>query len=374
MYLKLLDIDAFITKNNIGETSSSKLYSAKNKINPQGLFSEEIFGRLGSRQRRMTFGYVSLKCKIIHPEVYPIITSINTDLTKLILNKAKYIIDDKGLLIANDLGESGINFFITNFDKISFKNLKTEKPEQAVFITKNAKKVFIDKLLLLPAGIRDIQISKTTEKITVQFSDITSLYEKLLRQTAAMTDDLTALPLEYKITIIENIQRACLDINDWIKSRIEGKTGIIRGGLLRKSTDYSGRLVISPDPNLPLGSVGIPWQIVLKLHEPFTMHEIIYKNPKCLDLIKAELGIDHIDTVILKRFITRVNNEPDQINFQLKLELIEVAKTIIKDRVIGYKRDPVEDRNSWGAYYVRVDDTGHTLKINPYDCTRHGGD
>jgi DNA-directed RNA polymerase beta' subunit len=39
-----------------------------------------------------------------------------------------------------------------------------------------------------------------------------------------------------------------------------------------------------------------------------------------------------------------------------------------------YKRDPTESRDTWISSYVRVDDTGYTLKLNPLDLNKNTGD
>ena len=46
-----------------------------------------------------------------------------------------------------------------------------------------------------------------------------------------------------------------------IKERIEGKEGRIRKNLAGKRVNYSSRTVISPDPNLKLNEVGVPYEV-----------------------------------------------------------------------------------------------------------------
>lgn len=43
-----------------------------------------------------------------------------------------------------------------------------------------------------------------------------------------------------------------------LAQRLKGKQGRFRGNLSGKRVDFSGRTVISPDPNLPLHAVGVP--------------------------------------------------------------------------------------------------------------------
>jgi len=50
--------------------------------------------------------------------------------------------------------------------------------------------------------------------------------------------------------------------------RLKGKEGRFRGSLSGKRVDFSSRTVISPDPNLDLGEVGVPVQVATKLTIP----------------------------------------------------------------------------------------------------------
>nr|CDJ80258.1 RNA polymerase Rpb1 and RNA polymerase domain containing protein [Haemonchus contortus] len=50
--------------------------------------------------------------------------------------------------------------------------------------------------------------------------------------------------------------------------RLKGKQGRFRGNLSGKRVDFSGRTVISPDPNLQIGEVGVPVHVALTLTFP----------------------------------------------------------------------------------------------------------
>src|SRR6056297_37696 len=105
-----MDVEHFIQRKKIQPITSGKYYegSGRNSLDKKGLFSEEIFGRMGSRDRKKTYGYIDLKLNFIHPEAYRILTSINTDLTKLILGKEKYILDNNNKLVKDEeYGNSG---------------------------------------------------------------------------------------------------------------------------------------------------------------------------------------------------------------------------------------------------------------------------
>ena len=50
--------------------------------------------------------------------------------------------------------------------------------------------------------------------------------------------------------------------------RLKGKQGRFRGNLSGKRVDFSGRTVISPDPNLAINEVGVPMDVAMILTFP----------------------------------------------------------------------------------------------------------
>lgn len=377
MKLNLMDVERFVQRKKIQPITSSKYYegSGRNSLNKKGLFSEEIFGRMGSRDRKKTYGYINLKLDFIHPEVYRILTSINTDLTKLIIGKENYILDNNNNLVQDDEnGKSGVFYFIQIINNIDWDNIKTEKPKHIRFIKENKDKLLINKLVILPAGFRDIQITKTGKQF-IQYGEINKTYSTLINQTEMLSDDLDLFDEELMGSLYKSIQRNLINVNTWIKSKIKGKHGMIRGGMLKKSVDYSARLVIVPDNNLDFGYIGLPWQVCMKLFEPFFIHYVLKQDRDNLlkAVIQKFIGIEEdIDINDIKKFVKKVNESPRDMNNMTVNVLKETMEKVTADRVVIYKRDPVENRDSYISNYVRVDDTGFIAKLNSYDLCKNG--
>jgi len=375
--LNLMDVERFVQRKKIQPITSSKYYegSGRNSLNKKGLFSEEIFGRMGSRDRKKTYGYINLKLDFIHPEVYRILTSINTDLTKLIIGKENYILDNNNNLVQDDEnGKSGVFYFIQIINNIDWDNIKTEKPKHIRFIKENKDKLLINKLVILPAGFRDIQITKTGKQF-IQYGEINKTYSTLINQTEMLSDDLDLFDEELMGSLYKSIQRNLINVNTWIKSKIKGKHGMIRGGMLKKSVDYSARLVIVPDNNLDFGYIGLPWQVCMKLFEPFFIHYVLKQDRDNLlkAVIQKFIGIEEdIDINDIKKFVKKVNESPRDMNNMTVNVLKETMEKVTADRVVIYKRDPVENRDSYISNYVRVDDTGFIAKLNSYDLCKNG--
>lgn len=378
MRLQLLDIDKYIQNNNLKQVKTNQYYvgRSRNKFNPDGLFSEEIFGRIGSKDRKKTFGYIELNCNIIHPEAYNIVTSYHSDLTKLVKGKGYYSVTPDGKLVPDkDNGGTGIAYFYKIFNKLQLKDLNPEKPDYGKFLSE--KNIFIDKILVLPAGIRDIQVSEKTSKTVVQYAEISEIYSKLLRYVQMIPGDVNELAGDMANELIENIQHTSNEINSWLKSRMKGKEGLIRGGMLKKVLDFSARLVIVPDNSLDLGYIGLSWHHVIRLYYPFFANKILkseegkFIKPLIQDFLKSDEDINQQN---LEYFVDIIYDEPDNVPKQLKDELFKITEQVAEDRVVIYKRDPTEDRDSWISCYIRVDDTSFVTKVNNFDLCRNGGD
>ena len=379
MELNLLRINEFIEKFNVKQITSSKQYegSSRQSFDQNGLFSETIFGRLGSRDRKRNYAFINLKIKFIHPEVYPILTSLNIDLTKLIIDKQKYIINQDGVLVPDEEnGNSGIFYFINNFNNINFDTLKTEKPKHVKFILTNKDYIFIDKVLVLPAGYRDV-IMTNTGKSFIQYGEVNDLYTKLINQTNMISPELIDLDPNLIASLSKSTQRTLNQINSWIKDRIKGKTGLVRGGLLKKSVDYSARLVIVPDNQLELGYIGLPCQICLRLFEPFFIHHVLYKDTDNMlkGLIQQNLNLENQpDVNDIKKFVNKINDTPMDLDTTTKIIIKETAEKVVENKLVVYKRDPVENRDSYLSCYIKVNEIGFVAKLNNYDLCKHGGD
>jgi DNA-directed RNA polymerase II subunit RPB1 len=56
-----------------------------------------------------------------------------------------------------------------------------------------------------------------------------------------------------------------------VRSRLKGKEGRLRGNLMGKRVDFSARTVITPDPNLKLDELGVPFKVAQGLTVPETV-------------------------------------------------------------------------------------------------------
>ncbi|HEU0081026.1 MAG TPA: DNA-directed RNA polymerase subunit beta' [Candidatus Paceibacterota bacterium] len=63
-----------------------------------------------------------------------------------------------------------------------------------------------------------------------------------------------------------------------LADNLKGKRGLLRGNLLGKRVDYSGRSVIVVGPELALDQCGLPKHMALELFKPFVIHELLRRE------------------------------------------------------------------------------------------------
>lgn len=369
MKLKLLNIDEYIVKNNLKEITTASIFSPGGVgFDPKGLWSEDIFGRAGSNNRRSKFGFINLKVKIINPPIYPILLTSCPEMRRIILSKEKYIIENKKL-IQDNIGETGIQFLISNIDKLDLTQLIKKKDSVRHFIEKNLKSLFINKYLIMPAGVRDLSSSRPASK---QFtSEINDMYERLisLNNQLEFMNDSESLEL-----FTTYIQKVCLQIYKWLQTNIKGKGGIYRGTMLKKTLDYSARIIATSSPNIQLGSIGLPWHTLLILFEPYFFHWVFKKDPILRQEIQQYLGTDSLSYENMKTFNLKISKDPDNIPSRLKDLLFKATEEICVSKQILCKRDPVVDRASYYSGNIVPLKEGKAAVVNSLSVTPQGLD
>lgn len=371
MKLNLLDINNYISRNKCQQVSSTNIYALTgHRFDPNGLWSEEIFGRIGSNDRKTKFGYVDLTCNIINPVVYDIVVGMAPEIRHIVMENKRYEFS-KNKFKEVEVGQTGITFLLSILDKIDFEKIcKPNKVDVAKFLNKNKKLIILDKYLILPAGIRDLSLHQTKGK---QFSsEVNELYEKLIMLVSqkGIQDDT-----EMSAVFITYIQKTSLAIYKWIQSKVKGKQGLFQGSMLKKTLDFSARVVAISDPNIPLGSIGIPWHVIITLYQPFFIHKV-YKDEEMQELIAEfmECGLDEINDHKIQEFNQRVNKRPRKVTGRIKEKLLTIAQDITLDKDILCKRDPVVSRNSYYSASIVVLAEGRAAVVNSLSVTPQGLD
>lgn len=242
MKIELFDMDEFVDINNLKEVTSPVLFERGGIPNPNGLISNEIFG-VNTKSRKETFAYIDLCGHFIHPHIYKIIKRVFRNIDKIVNGEEYFSIDKStGKLIKDSVsGETGIDFLYQNWEKINWGGNGGMSSERTKLITKSKKnEVFMRKYIVIPAFYRDISSNKSGGGET---NELNTYYTRLLRM-ATLIKDRDMFDFSFHSTNF-NIQNTIIDIYNYLKDKLDKKSGLLRKYLLGKNVDYCVRSVIS---------------------------------------------------------------------------------------------------------------------------------
>lgn len=148
-----------------------------------------------------------------------------------------------------------------------------------------------------------------------------------------------------------------------ICQRLKAKEGRIRGNLMGKRVDFSARTVITPDPNINIDELGVPWSIALNLTYPETVTP--YNIERLKELV--EYGPHPPPGKTGARYIIREDGQRLDLRFLKKssdrhLELgYKVERHLIDGDFVLFNRQPSLHKMSI---------MGHKIRIMPYSTFR----
>ena len=158
-----------------------------------------------------------------------------------------------------------------------------------------------------------------------------------------------------------------------LRQRLKGKDGRIRSNLMGKRVDYSGRSVITPDPNIELDELGCPFAIAKNLTYPEIVNQ--YTKEKLTNLLNNGVDtypcIKSIERDSLKITITKSNHKDIVLQ-----EGDVVRRQLLDGDYVLFNRQPSLHRMSMMAHRVRVM-KGNTFRLNvsvtpPYNADFDG--
>lgn len=252
--VELLDMERLVKVNELKPVTNPITFQKNNNPTPDGLLSNEIFG-ISMYDRMNTCAYIDLHEWFMSPLIYKTWSRLDKKIVACV-NETKYFkIDDKGVLVEDPDGETGIEFLRKNFNRINIARTASIKRDQnATFLEsyKNKPGAFIKKMLVIPAALRDVDTSKGGR---VSLGSINELYRNLILACRALAES-TGYGLDMVGATRGRIQNILVQLYDYFGNGttingestgaiIPGKIGVLRRAVMSKTTDYASRLVIT---------------------------------------------------------------------------------------------------------------------------------
>lgn len=245
--------------------------------------------------------------------------------------------------------------------------------------------LIIQNILVSPSCIRpsvDMQEEGFNEDdITVKLSEIINtnkLLEESIRKGNSLpiiNEDWDYLQLQVNLLInsdLPSVNMISTPIRGFVQ-RLKGKSGRFRCNLSGKRVDFSGRTVISPDPNLSVEEVGVPVHIAKTLTVPEKVNQV---NVKFLTKL-VENGVEKwpgANFVVtkddkgkeFKRFLMYGKNK------ELRIGDI-VERHLMDGDILLFNRQPSLHRMSIMAHKARIHQH-RTLRFNECVCAPYNAD
>ena len=368
--LRLLNPSNF--SQNLKPVTSMITTTKTGHFHEKGLFSEDIFGPDGSKDRRILFSFIELHGFAIHPSVYRVLLQLDRKIEKFISTEESFVLDKDGRLeIAETGGVTGIKEFIKLFPSIKWRGETELRDKLKKFIARETKAntVFINKIPVIPPELRPAVQGEDGNWMIDALNDV---YISVMRRASQLRSSGSG-PLYDLLNYA--MHQSVMDHDNYIRSKIGKKHGIIREQMLGKRIDFSGRSVITPDPNLKINECGVPLRIAIGIFEPFIMHRLLYSGRVDKEVlsngVKEFTGMD-LSVEAVKRVMKGIK-EGDKLPEDLYELFFEQTEIAMKGRVVVVKRDPVLHTQSYLAYNP-VLHRGDTMLMSTTQVGVHNAD
>lgn len=351
MRAKIISLKKVFNPNNL-IYSYEGLSSKDNSFDRQGIYSEEIFGRMygesefscvcgetrgapheglicdncGNPVKSLpanmsTLGWIPVNANFINPTLMPMLQKyIGKPKLKRYL-EPNYQVDIDGHVIDNtalyaedtkeifpDLVGKGITVFLNNLDRVlsTLRTLKKGEDESVyLFLEKHRDEIITSNVPIFSSRLRPaIMVAGN-----LIFDKVNTLFTQIAKCASVMRSfppvpEGTVDPSKEKL--IYKIQMLNQQVYDHVIGTISGKTGYIRNSLLGNRLNFSSRCVVIPlPPKTEMDEVHLPYLCALEL---LKLHIIRY-------LVKAfRLSYDEANmkwnraTTVFDRQIYRVIN------------------------------------------------------------------
>lgn len=339
----------------------------------EGLFSTAIFGRVGDPRRDLTFGHIDLRLPVLHPIIFRVLTKMRAFYIDIMAGREYALFNTASGVFERSTeleGKTGYSFFMDHWFDLRFeKGDSSTRNVQIDLINNFRNKAMFKHLLVLPAGLRDVEVD-AVGRVTV--GEINDLYQRCLIQGRNFPehinkgDDLAIYDRTRFAT-----QQTVVQIYEYLENLIKGKGGMIQAKWASRRVFNGTRNVIS---SLDVTAVDLDAPNRPKFNDAVVG---VYQAANA-SLPKT---IYHLRTNLLERIFDTSSNSIQLVNKKtMQLEWVDVTNETM-DRwsteeglegvinelsVVAKRQRPVEIENHYLAL-IYVDDKANFKIIRDID-------
>jgi hypothetical protein len=243
-------------------TTSLDIYDGATKnFHKDGLYSTEIYGVVGTDARYIKYSWINIKVSIIHPIIFKALGQIKSLYLDILSGREFAVFDKqtKDFVKSNALeGQTGYQFFIDHFKEIQYQTTPSQQRQENIKLIKTYQdKALLDKIYVIPAGYRDIEIDDNGRESS---DEVNSLYYKLLATANTINEGaLKAAPEAYNGQRM-GMQNTFNQIYDAFLKLVEGKSNLFMGKWASRKIFNTTRNVITA-MDTTVSVVGAPGNI-----------------------------------------------------------------------------------------------------------------
>lgn len=371
-----MDPDQFILRNSLKEVTSQMIFEpSSNHFHPEGLFSEEIFGQLGSASRISTLGYINLNTDVLAPVIYknvidlkPIYASIMQGKTAAIWNEKTKQFD----ICTKDFegADTGYAFFLSHFNELVFD--KTSSPTRNNKITtinkaRASKTAIVNKLIVSPAGIRDVK----EERGKIAVEEVNKLYKTILAMSQEVKNSLNnPFMAKFYDGIKYNLQLKIYEIYAYWGNFLDGKTGFAQRRYARRAIAYGTRNVVTSaemtgtSPNDPTflkhNETLLPIFQAAKAFQPLVIHAIRTYFFNTIFTF-GSVNVSVIDPETKQLVYAEIKDS--ELTKALSTELAEDTISMFQNTETRLEPVTIRDKNDKAYWMYLIYDTGDTVEV-----------
>ncbi|XP_053306455.1 DNA-directed RNA polymerase III subunit RPC1 isoform X2 [Spea bombifrons] len=246
-------------------------------------------------------------------------------------------------------------------------------------------RLLVPPLCIRPSVVSELKSGTNEDDLTMKLTEIIFLNDviKKHRITGAKTqmimEDWDFLQLQCALYINSELSGIPMNMapKKWTRGfvqRLKGKQGRFRGNLSGKRVDFSGRTVISPDPNLRIDEVAVPVHVakILTFPEKVNKANIAFMRKLVQSGPDVHPGANFIQQrhTQMKRFLKYGNRE--KIAQELRFG-DTVERHMIDGDIVLFNRQPSLHKLSIMAHIARVK-PHRTFRFNECVCTPYNAD
>lgn len=215
-------------------------------FHPRGLFSVEIFGKVGEERRSRSFSYIILNAPILHPLIYKVLVDLKEMYGQIAAGKTYAIFDPKlkDFVKSNPTeGETGYAFLLEHFKDLKFEERSSiSRTEYIKFMEMHRDDPYISQLVVMPAGLRDYVVDETGKPSE---DEINAMYRSIMAVASNMENINVSVNPEHLNEYRYNLQIKVVELYKYIMSLVFGKHKMIQGSWMSRKITNSTRNVIS---------------------------------------------------------------------------------------------------------------------------------